>query len=108
MIALNQVMPVESGYLALFHSSSDAEAPRRWVCSAAFSRDLRRWVKLPAPLTTWEQNRSSGQLVAGPDGWRFYTTHARVDAVRLPADAVTTGVLGASLPTAAGRQNAIQ
>lgn len=108
MIALNQVLPVESGYLALFHSSSDAEAPRRWVCSAAFSPDLHRWVKLPAPLTTWEQNRSSGQLVAGPDGWRFYTTHGRVEATCLPADAAQTAVLGASRPSVAGRQNAIQ
>jgi phosphoglucomutase len=78
MIALNQVVPVSDGYLAMFHSSSDAESPRRWVCSAAFSRDLVHWVKLDQPLTDKEQNRSSGQLVDGPSGWRFYTTHGQV------------------------------
>ncbi|MDP1560394.1 MAG: PmoA family protein [Pirellulaceae bacterium] len=84
MIALNQVVPVSTGYLAMFHSSSDAEAPRRWVCSAAYSPDMRHWVKLDQPLTTLEQNQSSGLLVESPAGWRFYTTHGQVSVYELP------------------------
>jgi hypothetical protein len=83
MIALNQVVPVSAGYLAMFHSSSDAVPPRRWVCSAAFSPDLIRWVKLDQPLTTAEQNQSSGLLVETPGGWRFYTTHGAVHVYEL-------------------------
>jgi hypothetical protein len=83
MIAMNQVVPLSAGYLAMFHSSSDTEAPRRWVCSAAYSPDLVRWVKLTHPLTTAEQNQSSGQLVEGPGGWRFYTTHGQVNVDQL-------------------------
>ncbi|MBL8890919.1 MAG: PmoA family protein [Planctomycetaceae bacterium] len=78
MIAVNQVVPVANGFVALFHSSSDHAAPRRWVCSAAFSRDLLHWVKLEQPLTNVEQNLSSGIMVASPLGWRFFTTHDQV------------------------------
>lgn len=83
MIAVNQVVPVANGFVALFHSSSDHAAPRRWVCSAAFSRDLLHWVKLEQPLTTVEQNFSSGILVDSPIGWRFFTTHDQVRAYDL-------------------------
>ncbi len=79
MIALNQVVPVDGGYLAFFHSSSDSVAPRRWVCSAAFSKDLRNWVKLREPLTVPEANRSSGILVSSPLGKRLYTMHDQVE-----------------------------
>ncbi len=84
MIALNQIVPVATGYLAMFHSSSDAEAPRRWVCSAAYSPDLLHWVKLDQPLTKVEQNESSGLLVESPTGWRFYTMHGQVRVYELP------------------------
>jgi hypothetical protein len=80
MIAVNQVLRTDDGYVCFFHSSSDAAPPRRWVCSAAISRDLRHWTKLPQPLTTRQQNQSSGIVVRGPTGWRFYTMHDRVDA----------------------------
>lgn len=84
MIALNQIVPVATGYLAMFHSSSDAQAPRNWVCSAAYSPDLLHWVKLDQPLTKVEQNQSSGLLVESPAGWRFYTTHGQVHVYKLP------------------------
>jgi hypothetical protein len=78
MIALNQIWPCDGGYLGMFHSSSDRVPPRRWVCGAAFSPDLRHWVKMDQPLTELDSNESSGILVQGPNDLFFMTMHDQV------------------------------
>jgi len=79
MMALNQVLPVADGFLAMLHGSGDQQTPRTWACTAAFSKDLIHWTGIGAAITLLPANQSSGLIVQGPqDAW-FYTVHGKVD-----------------------------
>jgi hypothetical protein len=75
-IALNQVIQREGVYYAFYHAN--AHRPwRDWTTCVARSKDLVHWEKYPGnPII--DHNWSSGILVEGPQGRRFYTMHPEV------------------------------
>ena len=78
LIALNQVLKHRGRYYAYYHGSAKAGPNARlWSTAVATSTDLIHWEKYPGnPII--DQNASSGILVEGPYGARFYTMHPDV------------------------------
>jgi hypothetical protein len=75
-VALDQVIRRDGVYYAYYHAN--AHKPwKDWTTCVARSRDLIRWEKYKGnPII--ERDSSSGILVAGPGGARFYTMHPEV------------------------------
>lgn len=83
MIALNQIVPVDGGFVAMMHATGSKTKPRKWCCTCAFSEDLLNWQHRPTPLTDPSHNRSSGLLLKDGRKWLFYTTHGTVERFRV-------------------------
>ena len=87
MIAFNQIVRDGSRWVAFYHGAASLEKPRLWANGAAVSNDLLRWERIDAnPLTSPAANLSSLSAVRDGDRWRYFTTHARVDELRLIDD----------------------
>jgi beta-1,2-mannobiose phosphorylase / 1,2-beta-oligomannan phosphorylase len=75
-VAMNQVVKRDGVYYAFYHAN--AHKPwKDWTTCVARSKDLIRWEKYAGnPIV--DHNCSSGILVDGPRGARFYTMHPEV------------------------------
>lgn len=75
-VAMNQVVKRDGVYYAYYHAN--AHRPwKDWTTCVARSRDLVHWEKYPGnPII--DHNWSSGIVVDGPAGHRFYTMHPEV------------------------------
>jgi sucrose-6-phosphate hydrolase SacC (GH32 family) len=75
-VALDQIVKRDGMYYAYYHAN--AHKPwKDWTTCVARSRDLVHWEKYPGnPIIA--NNSSSGILVEGPKGPRFYTMHPEV------------------------------
>lgn len=84
MIAMNQIVMTDDGWISVLHGTGSADKPRLWSTFVAVSPDLMHWTK-PAlnPLRPIEENKSSGQLVHDGTGWRLYTMHDQVKVHRV-------------------------
>jgi predicted GH43/DUF377 family glycosyl hydrolase len=85
-IALNQIVKHDGRYYALYHGTDDRDQPALWTSNLAVSDDLRTWKKYSGnPLFPKEANRSSNIVVPiGPNTYRLYTMHDRVEAFLPP------------------------
>jgi sucrose-6-phosphate hydrolase SacC (GH32 family) len=81
-IAVDQIVKRDGMYYAFYHAN--ASYPwRDWTTNLARSRDLIHWEKYPGnPII--QHNCSSGILVCGPQGSRFYTMHPDVRVFEPP------------------------
>jgi len=75
-VAMNQVVKRDGVYYAFYHAN--AHRPwKDWTTCIARSRDLVHWEKYVGNPIVGD-NCSSGILVDGPRGPRFYTMHPEV------------------------------
>ena len=83
-VALNQVVRRDGTYYAFYHAN--ARRPwADWTTNVARSPDLIHWEKFPGnPIIA--DNHSSGILVDGPAGHRFYTMHPSVWVFENPSE----------------------
>jgi beta-1,2-mannobiose phosphorylase / 1,2-beta-oligomannan phosphorylase len=75
-VAMNQVVKRDGVYYGYYHAN--AHMPwKDWTTNVARSKDLIHWEKYPGnPII--DHNWSSGILIEGPAGRRFYTMHPEV------------------------------
>jgi sucrose-6-phosphate hydrolase SacC (GH32 family) len=75
-VAVDQVIKRDGVYYAFYHAN-ESYPWKDWTTDVARSRDLIHWEKYPGnPII--RNNCSSGMLVRGPRGSRFYTMHPDV------------------------------
>jgi beta-1,2-mannobiose phosphorylase / 1,2-beta-oligomannan phosphorylase len=75
-VAVNQVVKRDGVYYAYYHAN-ESRPWKDWTMNVARSKDLVHWEKYPGnPIL--DHNWSSGILVEGPSGRRFYTMHPEV------------------------------
>jgi predicted GH43/DUF377 family glycosyl hydrolase len=73
-IALNQVIPIDGRYYALYHANADPKWRGDWRMCLAVSDDLIHWTKYAKnPILAGDY--SSGQLVHDGIRYRLYTAH---------------------------------
>jgi hypothetical protein len=75
-VAMNQIIKRNGVYYGFYHANA-SKPWKDWTTCVARSRDLIHWTKYSGnPIIT--NNSSSGILVDGPSGARFYTMHPEV------------------------------
>jgi beta-1,2-mannobiose phosphorylase / 1,2-beta-oligomannan phosphorylase len=76
LVAMNQVVKRDGVYYGFYHANAPKPA-KDWTTNVARSRDMIHWEKYKGnPII--DSNCSSGILVEGPAGRRFYTMHPEV------------------------------